>query len=126
MPYPDNECLNLWTVVLFSSVQLGLLGHTCNIFRMLVVCDVLSLWGCVMVLYLQYNKRRTPLSGVGHYLECNHKVGRHVTQGRRTSPSGGLYLCPGVCVCVCVCVCSCNTGAFTILHMYMVRSPACH
>jgi len=68
MPYPDNKCLNLWTVALFSSVQLGLLVHACNIFRMLVVyreftlCDVLS---CVMVLYLQYNKRRTPLSGVG-------------------------------------------------------------
>ena len=32
-----------------------------------------------MALYLYYDKRRTPLSGVGHYLERNHKVGWYVT-----------------------------------------------
>ena len=41
--------------------------------------------GCVMVLYLQYNKRCMPLSGVGYYLERNHKVGQHVTTSFRCS-----------------------------------------
>ena len=34
----------------------------------------------MMALYLYY-KRRTPLSGVGHYLERSQEVGWHVTSG---------------------------------------------